>query len=110
MAQLKWSYGESLKKSYPQDKTKNSENNKTSENNKINDDDELFNPKTPYTFMDKDNKKEDINSSINDRYLVKRNFQNPFFLDHDYLKDIETRDKFLLPQISNNKTASNISL
>ena len=108
MAQLKWSYGAPLKKSYPKDKNKEEVKNDLKSEVL-----ELFDPQTPYTFINKnetENKKDDINSLINDRYLVKRNFQNPFFLDHNYLKDIEVRDQYLLPQISNSKTTSEMSL
>jgi len=48
-----------------------------------------------YKFKDK------LNNKLNDRFMIKQINNNPFFAN-SYLDDLNTQDKFLIPQSSNN--------
>ena len=111
MAKLKWSYGGAYEKSTLADKPKTLLNSQYSEQSKtlksepslnnvdISKNKNLtFDPRSAYTFLEC--KKENLNEKINDRHLVKRNTQNPFFIKHDYINDMEVRNNFLIPRIS----------
>ena len=95
MAKLKWSYGEIYEKSTLADKPRPIEkkHDDTPGNKNL-----VFDPRESYNYLEC--KKDNLNSKITDRYLVKRSFQNPFFLEHNYAQDMEIRSKFLIPQIS----------
>jgi len=114
MAKLKWSYGGAYEKSTLADKPNTllvSEYSKQSKTLKsepsLNDvgisknKNLTFDPRDAYTFLEC--KKENLNEKINDRHLVKRSTQNPFFIKHDYINDMEVRDNFLIPRISENE-------
>jgi len=49
------------------------------------------------------NKREEANHKLSERYLVGQTKQNPFMLDNDYIKDLDTQQNFLIPKNSNNK-------
>ena len=111
MAKLKCSYGGAYEKSTIADKpklplatgiskqTKTLKSEPSLNNDGIRKNKNLeFDPRSAYTFLEC--KKENLNDKINDRHLVKRNTQNPFFLTHDYVNDMEVRNNFLIPRIS----------
>lgn len=49
------------------------------------------------------NKREEANHKLSERYLVGQTKQNPFMLDNNYIKDLDTQQNFLIPKNSNNK-------
>ena len=98
MAKLKWSYGETYEKSTLADKPGPIENTPSDKPGTKNHKNLVFDPRDSYNYLEC--KKENLNSKISDRYLVKRSFQNPFFLEHNYVQDMEIRNEFLIPKIS----------
>ena len=100
MAQLKWTYGTPYNKSKPEDQPtlKKEPTLKKDPSGVGNNKQLMFDPKETYLFQE--SKKEDLNSKISERYLVKRNFQNPYFINHNYVQDMEIRNKYLIPKIS----------
>lgn len=49
------------------------------------------------------NKREEANHKLSERYLVGQTKQNPFMLDNNYIKDLTIQQNFLIPKNSNNK-------
>ena len=47
------------------------------------------------------NKREDANTKMNERYLIGQSNQNPFMLNNDYIKDLDIQQNFLMPKNSN---------
>jgi hypothetical protein len=48
------------------------------------------------------NKREDANHKLSERYLVGQLNQNPFMINNDYIKDLDIQQSFLMPKNSNN--------
>ena len=48
------------------------------------------------------NKREDANHKLSERYLVGQLNQNPFMINNDYIKDLDVQQSFLMPKNSNN--------
>jgi hypothetical protein len=51
-------------------------------------------------FRQVSSKREEVNTKINDRYLVGQATQNPFMPSNNYVQDIENQMNFLTPQKS----------
>jgi hypothetical protein len=51
-------------------------------------------------FRQVSSKREEVNSKMNDRYLVGQATQNPFMPSNNYVQDIENQMNFLTPQKS----------
>ena len=51
-------------------------------------------------FRQVSSKREEVNSKMNDRYLVGQATQNPFMPSNNYVNDIEVQMNFLTPQKS----------
>ena len=49
------------------------------------------------------NKREDANHKLSERYLVGQLNQNPFMINNNYLNDLDNQQHFLIPQNSNFK-------
>ncbi len=49
------------------------------------------------------NKREEANHKLSERYLIGQTKQNPFMLNNNYIKDLDTQQNFLIPKNSNNK-------
>ena len=92
MAKVKWSFGESYLQSKPQDKPRD-----------IPQDRHIGLGITEHNPREDAEKRESLNSKLNERYLVKRGTQNPYFINQDYIKDMDTQSNFLIPQNSNIK-------
>ena len=54
---------------------------------------------TIYDFSN--SRREECNSKLHDRYLVSRACSNPFLTHLNYVDDITTQEKFLMPRNSN---------
>ena len=48
------------------------------------------------------NKREDANHKLSERYLVGQLNQNTFMINNDYIKDLDIQQSFLMPKNSNN--------
>jgi|TARA_Y200000002_G_C22589839_1_gene624710 hypothetical protein len=55
------------------------------------------------TFIVQQSKREDVYKKLENRELLTHNATNPFMTNNSYIKDLETQDKFLIPQNSNFK-------
>ena len=53
------------------------------------------------------NKREDANHKLSERYLVGQLNQNPFMINNDYIKDLDVQQSFLMPKNSNNDNNDN---
>jgi len=71
-------------------------------NNISNDDMFLSNNNNNNEIFRINNKREEANHKLSERYLVGQTKQNPFMLDNDYIKDLDTQQNFLIPKNSNN--------
>jgi len=49
-------------------------------------------------FRQNNNKREEANSKINERFLIGKSTQNPFMASNSYLNDIEIQMNYLTPQ------------
>jgi|AACY02.11.fsa_nt_gi hypothetical protein len=47
------------------------------------------------------NKKSLVNDKLNERYLTNQVSQNPFFVNNNYINDLNIRNEFLIPKNSN---------
>ena len=64
-----------------QNNNKELDNNNNNNNNNTND--------------KRNNKKNELNEKLKDRFLVKQTNPNPFFIDSNYLDDLDIQNKFL---------------
>ena len=109
MEQLVWSTGEKYEKSLKKDnphlsminEKKNIDNVDSNNINNINninnsniDNNNIINSE----IFRINNKREEANSKINERYLVGQPNQNPFMPSNNYVNDIENQLNFLTPQ------------
>lgn len=97
MEELVWSTGEKYEKSSKKDNpllqvtkeiTDSNDNMNINSNNN-----EIFRI---------NNKREDANHKLSERYLVGQLNQNPFMINNDYIKDLDIQQNFLIPKNSNN--------
>jgi hypothetical protein len=51
-------------------------------------------------FRKTNNKRELVNSKLNDRYSIGNIGQNPFNRENNYIKDLENQQKFMIPRSS----------
>ena len=47
------------------------------------------------------NKKSFVNDKLNECYLTNQVSQNPFFVNNNYINDLNIRNEFLIPKNSN---------
>jgi len=47
------------------------------------------------------NKRSVVNDKLNERYLTNQVSQNPFFVNNNYVNDLNIRNEFLIPKNSN---------
>ena len=47
------------------------------------------------------NKRSVVNDKLNERYLTNQVSQNPFFINNNYVNDLNIRNEFLIPKNSN---------
>jgi hypothetical protein len=51
-------------------------------------------------FRKTNNKRELVNSKLDERYSIGHIGQNPFNRENDYMKDLENQQKFMIPKSS----------
>jgi hypothetical protein len=123
MEELIWSNGEKYEKSlkYEKPNLKKIQKNNNNNNNNNNDidnfnnfeqcenaimnnisNDDMFLSNNNNEIFRINNKREEANHKLSERYLVGQTKQNPFMLDNDYIKDLDTQQNFLIPKNSNN--------
>ena len=100
MEEFVWSTGEKYEQSSIKDnpnlqvKRENTDTNTNDDNiNSTNMNNEIFRI---------NNKREDANHKLSERYLVGQLNQNPFMINNDYIKDLDVQQSFLMPKNSNN--------
>jgi hypothetical protein len=95
MEELVWSTGEKYEKSSKKDNPNLQEMKEITDstNNMNNMNNEIFRI---------NNKREDANHKLSERYLVGQLNQNPFMINNDYIKDLDIQQNFLIPKNSNN--------
>ena len=100
MEEFVWSTGEKYEQSSIKDnpnlqvKRENTDTNTNDDNiNSTNMNNEIFRI---------NNKREDANHKLSERYLVGQLNQNPFMINNDYIKDLDIQQSFLMPKNSNN--------
>jgi len=71
--------------------------------NNIPDDDLFLSNNNNNEIFRINNKREEANHKLSERYLVGQTKQNPFMLDNNYIKDLTIQQNFLIPKNSNNK-------
>ena len=109
MEEFVWSTGEK----YEQSSIKDNPNLQVKrENTHINDNDNIIvnnaiNDMNTTNNMNSEifrinNKREDANHKLSERYLVGQLNQNPFMINNDYIKDLDVQQSFLMPKNSNN--------
>ena len=102
MEEFVWSTGEK----YEQSSIKDNPNLQVKrENTNINDSNSMNNMNS--NSMNNEifrinNKREDANHKLSERYLVGQLNQNPFMINNDYIKDLDVQQSFLMPKNSNN--------
>ena len=128
MEELIWSNGEKYEKSLKSDnpnlqqirQTNNYGNGNRNENNNVDnfnnfeqcenvimnnipEDDMFLSNNNNNEIFRINNKREEANHKLSERYLIGQTKQNPFMLDNNYIKDLDTQQNFLIPKNSNNK-------
>jgi len=99
MEEFVWSTGEK----YEQSSKKDNPNLQVKrENTHINDDNNTINDNMNSEIFRINNKREDANHKLSERYLVGQLNQNPFMINNDYIKDLDVQQSFLMPKNSNN--------
>jgi len=76
------------------------DNNTINVNNNINDNNNMNSMNSEIFRIN--NKREDANHKLSERYLVGQLNQNPFMINNDYIKDLDIQQSFLMPKNSNN--------
>ena len=95
MEELVWSTGEKYEKSSKKDNPNLQVTREISDLNENNNDinnNEIFRI---------NNKREEVNHKLSERYLVGQLNQNPFMINNDYIKDLDIQQSFLIPKNSN---------
>lgn len=112
MEEFVWSTGEK----YEQSSIKDNPNLQVKrENTNINDSNSMNNMNSNSNSMNSmnneifriNNKREDANHKLSERYLVGQLNQNPFMINNDYIKDLDVQQSFLMPKNSNNDNNDN---
>jgi hypothetical protein len=112
MEEFVWSTGEKYEQSSKKDNpnlqvkrenTHINDNNTINVNDTINDDSANINSNSMNSEIFRiNNKREDANHKLSERYLVGQLNQNPFMINNDYIKDLDIQQSFLMPKNSNN--------
>ena len=78
-----WKPKNYIKREYSSKQQNNNKELDNNNNNNNNNNDKL------------NNKKNELNEKLKDRFLVKQTNPNPFFIDSNYLDDLDIQNKFL---------------
>ena len=117
---LLWSFGEKPERSMKRNEEENTnnirmdtkiennnrenntrENNNTIENVNINTNTNMsMSISQMGEFRKTNNKRELVNSKLDERYSIGHIGQNPFNRENDYMKDLENQQKFMIPKSS----------
>jgi len=103
MEEFVWSTGEKYEQSSIKDNPNlqvKRENTNINDSNTINDNNTTNNMNSEIFRIN--NKREDANHKLSERYLVGQLNQNPFMINNDYIKDLDIQQSFLMPKNSNN--------
>ena len=109
MEELVWSTGEKYEKSSKKDNPNlkvKSENTELIDNNSEINNSEINNNNMNNEIFRINNKREEANHKLSERYLVGQLNQNPFMINNDYIKDLDIQQNFLMPKNSNNDKKS----
>jgi len=103
MEEFVWSTGEK----YEQSSKKDNPNLQVKRENTHTDINDMNNNSNSMNSMNSEifrinNKREDANHKLSERYLVGQLNQNPFMINNDYIKDLDVQQSFLMPKNSNN--------
>ncbi len=99
MEELVWSTGEKYEKSSKKDNPNLQQ--VTRENTDLNDNIADNNNQLNNEIFRINNKREEANHKLSERYLVGQLNQNPFMINNDYIKDLDIQQNFLIPKNSN---------
>ena len=86
METIIWTKNEKIEKSTQMDRAKYLSLKETNTNEKI---------------INNFNKRSVVNDKLNERYLTNQVSQNPFFVNNNYVNDLNIRNEFLIPKNSN---------
>ena len=86
METIIWTKNEKIEKSTQMDRAKYLSLKETNSNEKI---------------VNNFNKRSVVNDKLNERYLTNQVSQNPFFVNNNYVNDLNIRNEFLIPKNSN---------
>ena len=86
METIIWTKNEKIEKSTQMDRAKYLSLKETNFNEKI---------------VNNFNKRSVVNDKLNERYLTNQVSQNPFFVNNNYVNDLNIRNEFLIPKNSN---------
>jgi hypothetical protein len=107
MKEYKWSFGEKPERSFSQQIQQYREQNidnidlfsqQQSKNANLIDNAEFSNHIGE--FRKGNNKRENVNEKLNERYSIGQVGQNPFNTENNYIKDLEVQQNFLIPKSS----------
>ena len=105
MEEFVWSTGEKYEQSSIKDNPNlqvKRENTDINNNDTINDSNSNSMNSMNSEIFRINNKREDANHKLSERYLVGQLNQNPFMINNDYIKDLDIQQSFLMPKNSNN--------
>jgi hypothetical protein len=77
------------------DNKQSSDNKETSDNKQSSDNKETSDNKEKILEIKDNNKKNEVNDKLNERFLIKQTNPNPFFIDSNYIDDLDIQNKFL---------------
>lgn len=107
---LLWSFGEKPERSMKRNEEENNDtkisNNMISNNMISNNISMIENVNTNMSisqlgeFRKANNKREIVNSKLDERYSIGNIGQNPFNRENNYIKDLENQQKFMIPKSS----------
>jgi hypothetical protein len=108
---LLWSFGEKPERSMKRNEEENNNDTKMEINNMISNNITMIeNVNTNMSmsmsisqlgeFRKANNKREIVNSKLDERYSIGNIGQNPFNRENNYIKDLENQQKFMIPKSS----------
>ena len=106
---LLWSFGEKPERSMKRNEEENNNDTKMEINNIISNNITMIeNVNTNMSmsisqlgeFRKANNKRELVNSKLDERYSIGNIGQNPFNRENNYIKDLENQQKFMIPKSS----------
>jgi hypothetical protein len=105
MKEFKWSFGEKPERSYIQQQTQQNMDNNSDlfSQQQSKNANSLMNAEFSNhigEFRKGNNKRENVNEKLNERYSIGQVGQNPFNQENNYIKDLEVQQNFLIPKSS----------